>query len=316
MKYLKEKINIIFLPFLLLCFIFIPLYSFVRWLINLKLHLLHSISSHWDFTFPIILSFVLAVIFLRRRIKILNLPKGSFGHIWIASISIFTPTLFVQQYLKFISNPLARVHTIQEIKVNQYQRFYSVDEYSIDTLKQYKEFSTSIGGKNNRTLYFDLYIVIPFLKGSGLDSGVNNAWYVMDFNKSLSSSIYGVEREQAEKEFVKEAENSIKEKMNTHARYFEKPQKPRQNDYYINLIHQHDQSSIDDLVILEPQFIPLATRIREVQNWIFYSLGIGVLFFLFSILLTRVNLKELNRYNQNLPPLNDDLRSLIRWIRK
>ena len=73
LHYIKDKFRFIYFRYLLIATITILVYSYLRWMFDFKLGVLHLKEDLLDFWIPFILPFLPTAIWLRKPLRILNL---------------------------------------------------------------------------------------------------------------------------------------------------------------------------------------------------------------------------------------------------
>jgi hypothetical protein len=118
-----EKLKLIYKPFLIIAICIIAGYTLLNWLVFKKLQIFplnEDIANIW---IPFALPWVPILIWLRPRIKLLNLKrkKGDLPslYIFIAGFAIVIPTIIAQSYLQTASGILTKLDNISQIFLAQ-----------------------------------------------------------------------------------------------------------------------------------------------------------------------------------------------------
>jgi rhomboid protease GluP len=113
-----KKLNILFIPFLLISISICVGYTFLHWLLVIKLELFSINDIVIEFAGPFVLSLIITLFFFRRRIRILNLktkanktPDFYFAILWI---SLSVPNIIAQNYLPKVTGKLTLLYSINE----------------------------------------------------------------------------------------------------------------------------------------------------------------------------------------------------------
>src|SRR5688500_17551537 len=100
---MRDKIRFIFLPYLLALIALTVVYTFIHWLLLIRLNLFTLKSIVTDFGVPIVLAGIVAWIFLRPKLKILKLEtkKGSMKDFYtvIIGVALIIPMAIAQDYI-------------------------------------------------------------------------------------------------------------------------------------------------------------------------------------------------------------------------
>jgi len=164
-----EKLRLIYLPFLIIAISIIVGYTFLNWLIIIKLQLFQIKDIIVNFIVPFILPWIPILIWLRPRIKHLSLKTKRGGDLpflyqLIAVFAIAIPTIIAQKYLETATGKLTELPNISQIDKYEATKFYKIKDYYID--KEHTSVSTKVevSGKHNEDLNLRIYIVCPILK--------------------------------------------------------------------------------------------------------------------------------------------------------
>src|ERR1700759_4047996 len=153
---IAKKFRLIFLPFLITAIGFLIIYTFLHWLFLIKLRLFVVKDVYVDFGIPMILPFIAVYTWLNRRIKLLQLKKGTKdGTNLIQLIAVFAmaaPLIVAQQYLETASGSITHLSRIDDITKNANSKFYSITRFYVDTANKGVAFNTEVGGKYNENL--------------------------------------------------------------------------------------------------------------------------------------------------------------------
>lgn len=100
-----QKLKLLLIPFLITSIGFCVIYTFLNWLLLIKLQLFSVKEIIVEFGIPIVIPAIPILFYLRPKLKILNLKKSNGQsltdfYIFILWILIALPTLIAQSYLK------------------------------------------------------------------------------------------------------------------------------------------------------------------------------------------------------------------------
>ncbi|MGL4749529.1 MAG: rhomboid family intramembrane serine protease, partial [Shewanella sp.] len=90
-----KKLQLIYVPFLLLSLLFVSGYSLLHWLLLIKLQLVSIDESLVNFWLPMLLPWPLLFFYLRPRLKLCHFTKSNsrFIYLLIASLLLAVPTI-------------------------------------------------------------------------------------------------------------------------------------------------------------------------------------------------------------------------------
>lgn len=166
MRSFALKLRLIYIPFLLIAVGSILVYSLLNiWLTidNTLIPLKEEVTDLW---IPLFLPFVPVVIWLRPRIKLLNLSTRRsnnlpFLYVMVAAFAISVPTLILQRYLRTALGKLTPLASISQIRENKPTKYYSATQYYVDTALASFQNTAVVSGKGNTTLTYTIYIACP-----------------------------------------------------------------------------------------------------------------------------------------------------------
>ena len=163
-----EKLRLIYIPFLIIALSVIVGYSYLNWLIMVKLQVFTYNETIVNIIPPFIITGIAVFIWLRPRIKLLSLATTKFGDPlflfqFIAVILITLPTIVAQDYMIMETGKLTNLENITQIDRHVTTKYYSLKNYFIDK-KDTKIYSTSyVSGRGRQYLDLEIYVVCPIL---------------------------------------------------------------------------------------------------------------------------------------------------------
>ncbi|MGN6638127.1 MAG: TonB-dependent receptor, partial [Mucilaginibacter sp.] len=167
MKQYPAKLKLIFLPFLFLSAATIVVYTFLHWLLFIKTVIVPVDEDILNFWGPMVFPGIPILIWLRPRIKLLNLKNKSGkgdplgGFIFFLWIAMAVPVIIAQSYLVTASGKLTELDSISQISKLPATKYYKVKHYYID--KNLVAFSTrfTTSGKYNQNFDMYIYAAVP-----------------------------------------------------------------------------------------------------------------------------------------------------------
>jgi len=164
-----EKIRLIYVPFLIIAITLISGYTFLNWLLMIKMQLFTIKEVIVNVITPMALPWIPLLIWIRPRIKLLSLrtKKGGdlpFLYLLIAASAIIAPTIIAQEYLVTATGKLTELENVSQIDRLEATRFYKLQEYYIDKKHIGVTKEVEVRGKNNEDLNIRIYITCPILK--------------------------------------------------------------------------------------------------------------------------------------------------------
>ena len=186
------KLRHIYVRYLLIAIGFIIFYSTFRWYFDYKLGALHLKEDLLDFWIPFGLPIIPIAIWLRRGIRFLNIrgknDNGFFFYQFIATMSIFVPTLITQDYIEASSSQIIQVDSPYEIAEASNIDCYEITDFNI--IKDYAgaHRASRTSGRHNEDLNFTTYFVVPLVdKSQQINFENHKYWYGFKFTERMSN---------------------------------------------------------------------------------------------------------------------------------
>jgi hypothetical protein len=158
-----SKIKLIYAPFFIIAIAFILTYTAFNWYLIAKSKSLREDTV--NFWLPFTLPWIPLIIWLRPRLKLLNLKrkKGDLPtfYLIIAGFTIIAPTIIAEEFLTSATGKLTRLHDINQIHQSKSTKYYSVHNYFIDTRLPGIYYTSKVSGRYNTRLDLYIYIACP-----------------------------------------------------------------------------------------------------------------------------------------------------------
>jgi len=303
------KLKEIYVPFLVVSIATILFYNLLRWALDIKLGIIPLKEDLLDFWIPFVLPWIPILIWLRRRIRILNVigknDNGFFLYQAVMAGTIFASLMNSQEYIKTSSFDLKEVRYVQEIKGFKNEKYFKIQSYDVLPEKSVSYATARTSGRNSENLSLYLYYASPFLNAE-------NIWYGVKYQRRLSNR----ESKERKNAIYKSFSNISDKEYNNHnfniANYFEKLSYSDDKDGFIEAVQiQNPNLEENDLVILMPKTESFNNRLGNSLSWAFGSFGIGAFVLLIMVLIPKINQKELNDFKKGKPSKDDDVKDLL-----
>lgn len=162
----SKKLKLLFLPFILILVVFCSVYTFLNWLLVIKLQLFTGYDLYPNFVGPLILSIIPVYLWLRPKVNLLNVKdkygqKSSFGYCMVACILISAPTIVAQEYLVTATGKLTKLQTIDEINNYETTKYYTLKDCFIGKQRTGIYVNFAVSGKHNSNFDMSVYLVFP-----------------------------------------------------------------------------------------------------------------------------------------------------------
>jgi len=218
---MKQKIKLIFIPFLIVAICCVTVYTFLNWLLIIRWQVLNVKEEVVQIWAPIIFAFIALFIWIRPRLKLLEKrKKGDFNTLFLMMgvFAISVPTIIAQMYLVTATGKLTSLPGIHELNSEALTKFYTLKNHYVEKGNPGIYYTSDVSGKYGNDLNLHIYIACPLydsveelpdhaLKTAGEEDTVYNKdslLYIVDgvrINKDelMRISPYGVQSISVEK---------------------------------------------------------------------------------------------------------------------
>jgi len=296
MKGLSDKLRLIFKPFVIIAIGFILTYTFLHWLLFIKMGipLKEDIIKFW---LPFGLPWIPILIWLRPRVKLLHFKNDNahFFYQFLACAAIFVPTLIAQEYLVTATGKLTELNSITELNHFAPTKYYTLKSYFIDKEKLGIYSAFDVSGKNNESFNMHIYVAMPIFE-SEKDTSTNEplAWYGVKYRKTISNRLEQNEKEAEYQEFANESQRDFDNKNISEFAYLDRIGNSDDRDGYIEAIKQNPIYKPNETIFVGVNE-PFEARNGKKLEWIFGSLFIGLFVWLIALLIPKIDEKQLER---------------------
>lgn len=166
MRQFKTKFKLIFLPFVFIAFCTLFMYTFLHWLLIIKLNAFDISEKYINFFIPAGLVFIPLIIWLRPRIKLLKLNFTGRGDlvallIILTGLTVAVPTIIAQQYIETATGKLTPLDSISELNVLPATKYYTAKKIYSNKNMAHIKVVFSVSGKNNSDFNMTAYTAVP-----------------------------------------------------------------------------------------------------------------------------------------------------------
>ncbi len=160
------RIRLIFVPFLVIAFSYIAIYTLLDYIfvIRMELPVNEELVHYW---LAVGLVFIPLLIWLRPRLRLLSLndKKGNlpFLYQFIAAFAILAPTIVAQDYMTTATGKLTILNKAGEIGRQPLTKYFELKQHFIDKQHIAVHERTEVSGRNNEDLTFYIDVVCPIL---------------------------------------------------------------------------------------------------------------------------------------------------------
>ncbi len=306
----KQKLSLIYLPFILIGLSFIGLYTLLNWLIFIKLELFEVRSIITSFGLPFLLIGTVAFIWLNPRIKLLDLKRKNreFTNFYLltAVIAIVLPTVISQEYLTTASGKLTELSSISSIHKQEKTKYYTVKDYFVSSQDIGEHSSLEVSGRHNENLEFSVFLTLP-LYDSFADSfqPTSSAWLGVKYSKTISNKLSDNEVADIIQKFIKKIEKDLNARNIEQFTYLDRIGYSDDLEGYKEALKTSSKFNSTNDIILVPFTTAFEARNGKSFEWIFFSYGIGALLWLIMLLFPSFEEKRLQAF-LNQQPLEEE----------
>ncbi|MGG7034391.1 MAG: hypothetical protein ACI7YS_04245 [Flavobacterium sp.] len=301
---IKTKIKLIYIPYLIISLAILIAWTFLYWLLFIKLNVFQVDESLISMIAPAVLSLISILIWLNKRIKLLKIDKDHFPfYLIVACISMGCLSYFTHEYIILTTNKLTDLSSISQIEKKEPTKFYTLKNFYLDK----KNFSIKkifyAGGKHSQNLEMEIYIVVPILNSASDTIGSNCiGWYGVKYahteydfisNRSSFSLIYNfndisidtIENSTEVKRFISNRMRVFENLDINRFLYLDRITKTG-NEYnnYVSAIKNNAKYTNKSDVVLLPFNEPLTERADYNLKAALITFGAGSLLFLLMVI--------------------------------
>jgi hypothetical protein len=166
MNQFATKFKLIFLPFVFVAVCTICLYTFLNWLLLIKLNAFKIDDIIVNLYIPMALPWLPLLIWLRPRIKLLKLKKGYKkdpvgGILFVNWISIGLPLIIAQVYISTATGKLTRLDYISQIYSSPTTKYYTVKHFYSNKSMVHLKATFDVSGKYSSDFNMTVYASVP-----------------------------------------------------------------------------------------------------------------------------------------------------------
>jgi len=303
-----DKLNITFKPFLLSLIVLLVGYTFLHWIIFIKLEIFQPKEIITNFGIPIFLTGIISWFYLRPRLKILRLKtsRDSLIDLYciVAWITLTIPLVISQQYLITSSGKLTKLKTITEISKSAPTKYYSLQSYYIDKNHPGIFLNTEVGGRNNENLALQIYAAVPiFEKPSDTASSIPLSWLAVEYSERISNRLTANEKETKFREFTNKSELDFRSKNFSDFKYLDRLRNSDQKVGFTNAVENNKffKNKSADPIILKGINEPFENRNGNKLRNLTIAVAVGTLIWLIMIAIPKIDQRHLRRIKAGKP---------------
>lgn len=314
MKGLKEKLTLLFIPFVVIAICFVGLYTFLNWLLLIKADLIPVKEDIIHIWLPLALPWIPVLVWLRPRIKLLTFKNenASFGYQFLAAMAITFPTIVAQEYVSTATGKLTQLHTINQFEKKEITKYYSIDQYYIDKHNIGIVNTATVSGKHNEDLNLLIYIALPILSNPA-DSIKGECSYFLGkkYSQRISNRLSDKEKEDKFNAFTKESQAQFDTTNFHNFIYLEKTGRNDDHVEFDRAIKTSNYVRYKEPTVFIAHNEPFENRNGGKLGWIFKAFGIDFTVWFIFILFPKVNKARLRKFKKGIKPKDTDLKEIF-----
>ena len=302
---MKDKLRLVFLPFVLALAGLTVGYTLLNWLLFVKLGLFHPKESLTQIVFPLLLAGATSLFYIAPKLKALKL-KIDFYHTFLACLGLLIPTIFAQKYMTVSTGRLTTLPSVELIGNHEPTKYYEFGAYSLDTtaIRYYATYKVTGKNANNFNMY--LYAIMP-LQAIGKETHAQEptTWMGVVYEKEISNHSSDEKKERIYNAFIRQSQIQTEHGDFTRYRCFERIDSS--SDDYEGFTNAFGQEFFyrpsTTPIILRGMTTPYEARGGDLPQRFFIALFITLAVWLLLSILPKTNPKEIKRIKDKKPDL-------------
>lgn len=318
---MKDKINLLFKPFILTLIGLTVGYTFLHWIFFIELEFFHLKGIITNFGIPVVLTGLAAWFLIRPRFKILNLEanRGNWRDFYsfIIWIALTIPVIIAQEYVVTATGKLSELNSINEINKTAKSKFYTLKNFYIDKNSFGIHYAFDVSGKHNENFNMHIYTALPiFKKVSDTSNEEPAAWLGIEYGETINNRLEQNEKEDKYKAFANESQKDFNNKNVSEFVYLDRLSYSDKREGFIEAIKTNKRYKPND-IILEAINKPFEARNGNKLAWIFGSSLIGSIVWLILLLIPKIDEQHLTRIKDGKPDkeAQEELRDFIEFLK-
>jgi membrane associated rhomboid family serine protease len=317
MNNIPQKLRLIYGPFLLIALCFVAGYSFLNWLIFIKLQLFSLNEDIINLWLPFALPWIPGLIWIMPRIKLLRLKTKKKSdlptlYLVVACITVGITTMVAQSYMQTATGRLTGLADISNIDKQPPTKYYSLKQFYIDKTRASAKAKFTVTGKYDQYLDMNLFYVSPVLvSAADTSGGVCKAWMGVKYHKQIRNDIPASEKEGLFKAFAQISQDEFETRDLAEFVYLDRIGNNDDHKGYQAAIKENDLISGPPDLVLVPIDEPFEARSGNNFAWIFGSFAIGAGIWLIMVLIPGIDMAAVKRRQSGKDAKSGDAKDLF-----
>lgn len=166
MNQFAAKLKLIYLPFIFIAAGIIIIYTFLNWLVLIKLNLFKIDDGIINFFIPFFLPWIPLLIWMRPRIKLLKLKVVGrrdpiMGLLFLNWLTIGIPLVIAQEYIITVTGKMTHLDYISQILHEPPTKYYTVKKIYFNKNMVHVRSVYNISGKHKEYFDMTIYAAVP-----------------------------------------------------------------------------------------------------------------------------------------------------------
>lgn len=294
---MKDRLNILFKPFILILVGLIVGYTFINWFLFIKL----GISAKdivVNFAIPLILAALAVFIFLYPKLKILKVKRDIYSFVALAILAV--PLIIFQNYIEAATGELTELNTIKEIKRSAPTKYYTLKDFYIDKdrLGFFAQFRVS--GKYNENFDMSVYFTLAILENEKDPTDSPAAWLGVKYSERISNDLDPEEKNTLYQMFVKKSLSKVREANHSNFVYLERLTNSEDKEGYIGAAKNVSGLKPNKTILIGVNEL-FEARTGNKLGWVVGWSLIGSVVWLVMILTPKIDNRQRRRIKKGLP---------------
>lgn len=228
-------------PFLISSISVIAISYFLRWMFEYSMEVEGVSENIWLFWIPGFFTLLFWVIFLRRRINLIDLPYWNDNGVFLAHsltiISLSLAGIFSQFYQKRSNLELTSIDNVREIVTSDWTTCYRYNSIRIDRERIIGEEFSHTSGRYNDKMNYDAYMTAPIGEST---YGNVVFWVGKTYHKSFSNRSSDGEKQQIWKAHYSSSYEHFEHINKSNGEYLYPVQRGEDLENYLAAINRFD----------------------------------------------------------------------------
>lgn len=318
---MKDKINLLFKPFILTLLGLTVGYTFLHWILFIELDLFQLKEIIINFGIPVVLTGLATWFLLRPRCKILNLEekhvKWRDFYSFIMWIALSVPLIVAQEYIVSASGKLSELNSINEINKTEKTKYYTLKNFYIDKNRIGVHSTFDVSGRHYESFNMHIYIALPiFEKISDTSNFEPAAWLGIEYREIISNRLVQKKKEEKYQAFANESQKDFNSKNVSDFVYLDRLSHSDKREGFIEAVKSNKAYKPNDIV-LETVNETFEARNGNKLAWIFGSSLIGSIIWLIMLLIPKIDEEQLKRIKESKPDkvAQEELKDFIEFLK-